>query len=149
MHLTLTQLSATNSTPVKFWFYSLHNPYYQSQKRIESVVPWAIWTHTQSTRMDGYHSSVLKELADVIMRLFTIKFERFWRLGKVPYDQEKPKCSDRYEKRLKTIQEITSCSDSLQPLGKSWSKSSLKSYLGTWRGRWWLGIASIDLPWIY
>lgn len=75
---------------------------------------------------------MLEELAGVIMRLFTVEFERFGRLGEVPDDQEKEaNVVTIFQKRLKTTWEITSCLDALQPLGKSWSKSSLKSYLGT------------------
>lgn len=45
---------------------------------------------------------MLEELAGVIMRLFTVEFERFWRPGEVPDDQEKKsKCSDCFSKKVK------------------------------------------------
>lgn len=118
----------TNSSPLKF--YSIPYAILTISQREQGIgVSWAIWTQTWQGGMAGCHSNVLKEPVDVIVGLFTIRFERFWSLREGADSQERPQIQGLFSKRLKTIREITSCSDSLQPCGKSWSTSFLKSYV--------------------
>lgn len=86
----------TDSSPVKF--YSIPN--YQSE-RAGNWGPLSNLNPNMAQRV-GSHSSVLKEPADVIVRLFTIRFERFWRLGEGPDTQERPQTQQLFSKRLKT-----------------------------------------------
>ncbi|GAB0188526.1 mitochondrial enolase superfamily member 1 [Grus japonensis] len=64
---------------------------------------------------DHIHPRVLRELADIIVRLLSIIFEKLWRSGDIPEDWKKTNVTPMYKKGLK---EITGPSVLLQSLGK-------------------------------
>ncbi|GAB0183184.1 mitochondrial enolase superfamily member 1 [Grus japonensis] len=51
--------------------------------------------------LDGMHSQVLKELADVIAKPLSIIFERSWRIGEVPKDWRKANVTPVFKKGKK------------------------------------------------
>ncbi|KAK4816990.1 hypothetical protein QYF61_025910 [Mycteria americana] len=55
----------------------------------------------KSMGSDIIHLRVLRELADVIVRPFSIIFEKLWRLGDIPEDWKKANVTPIYKKGLK------------------------------------------------
>lgn len=92
------------------------------------------------------------KLADVSVRLLSIRFERFCRLGEVPDDWRKANVVTilkKRKKKLRTIWGITSCSYFLQPLGEIMEQILSEVTSGHMKGEMMTGNRQSDLPWIY
>lgn len=74
-------------------------------------------------RPEGLHPRVLRELADVTMRLLSMILEVLQQLGKVPEDWEKAKVAPVFGKGRKEIGGSTGWSALLWSLGRGWSRT--------------------------
>ena len=73
---------------------------------------------------DVIHLRLLRELADIVVTLLSIVFEKLWRSGDIPEDWKKANVTPIYKKASRRLQVIISPSVLLQSLGKLCNKSS-------------------------